>query len=821
VFAIYERENGWAEEKARGLTKFQVLAEHVNRKDDLGRAPLCAAAFMRQAASCKILIESGAKLGEKDKGWMRPLHYACIGGCEDSLKLLLEKTNEPQSINGVDKRMRQGPLHMAAGHGHANLCKVLIDYIEKSKMKAAQIVNFQDKKGRTPLHLAAYNGYDEVVEVLLTREATVNKPDKGGRTALHWAAYRGHQPAVIVLLSAILEKGLSIDAKDNQGYTPIHTAAVSDSFTCLQTLIKGGADVHTRDNLGRTALHLAATTGRIDAVMLLVHLFGLSNNMNAVDNSGQTALHKAAATNDSETEEVFETLLEAGVDHTLADNAGRTALHIACKEGVVETIFLLLQESPDVADCKSMVNLPDVAGNTCLHVAARYGHKMALTLLVQYGAEVNKAGKAGMTALHLAARYGNTDCVRFLVEKSARVDVIDDNGRTPLHAAAYNGSSHTASVLILAGTSAAIVDRFGRTALHYAGSSNDPAVCLVLLDAFSSPISADIRGRTPLHYAAVVDDSSECSKIFVEAGADLAAIDRMQVTPIHLACLNGHKETLEWLLEYLDDDSKVAAAVNALDSVKRSPLHYAAFGGHSLIVSTLLDSDGILADNADASGQTPLFAAAANGCTECLDLLLEAGADGNRMDESGRTAAMIAALRANEDALAKLVQPLGGGSDSESDEDSDGSGADEERPSTSACDPGAVDDRRRTALMMAAAVGSIKCVQIMLDERRSRPLAVDVDGMSAMHIALSSAGRSKDYDHAALNEIVEALVENVEMGHPPEMEDRFGRTAVHLAAMYGLRDPLSMLYGDCSVSVVVWFGDVIELLCPVSSSNVG
>eukprot|EP00729_Bicosta_minor_P005628 gene5628-910_t len=764
VFEIYDRDDGWPDEKAQGLTKFQVLEQHVNRKDDLGRSPLCAAAYMCQPECCKILLESGAHVSDKDKSWLRPLHWACIGGCEESSKLLLEKSKDFGLVNAVDRRMRQSPLHMAAANGHHDLCEVLVRHVEDNSkgitMKKSQLVNFQDRHGRTPIHLAAYNGYEMVLKTLLEHDGAGAKADKSGRTALHWAAHRGHQPVVVLLLSAFMEVDANVDGADSKGFTALHAATIADSVVCLQTLVKGGADVGVRDNRGRTALHLAAANGCIDSLRLLLHFaeHTAAADINGTDNSGQTALHKAAATDDSGTEIVIEMLLESGMDINLADNKGRTALHLACRGGNLESIFLLLSEAEEAAD----INAPDVAGNTCLHVAARFGHEAALTLLVRYGADVNTSGRFGMTALHVAARHGNADCVRTLLEKEARADPLDADGRTPLHAAGFNGSGQSAAILIEAGTLAGVVDRFGRTALHYAASSNGSKVCEVVLEALAGQAAfpADGRGRTPMHYAAVVDDVCDCIKLLSDSGGSITAGDRRHVTPMHLACLNGHKDTVEWLLEKLDSDEKVAAAVNALDSSNRSPLHYAAFGGHPAVLNVLLETDGVAADAGDVLGQTPLFAAAANGCCECVDLLLEAGADGNHMDVGGRIPAMVAALHSNDETA------------------------------TAACFSGAVDDAKRTTLMMAAHVGSSKCVEIMVAQVAATPDAVDLTGMNALHIALSSAGRSKKtYETEALNEIVELLLAKV----PPEAKDRYGRNAVHIAAIHGLEEALALL----------------------------
>jgi ankyrin repeat protein len=48
-------------------------------------------------------------------------------------------------------------------------------------------VNAWDKRGCTPLMLAAEKGRTETVEMLLSKGADVNAKDKHGNTALWWA----------------------------------------------------------------------------------------------------------------------------------------------------------------------------------------------------------------------------------------------------------------------------------------------------------------------------------------------------------------------------------------------------------------------------------------------------------------------------------------------------------------------------------------------------------------------------------------------------------------------------------------------------------
>jgi ankyrin repeat protein len=63
-----------------------------------------------------------------------------------------------------------------------------------------------DKRGNTPLHLAAFNDNGLMVTYLLDRGADVNVKTVEGVTPLHYAAYKGHLANMV----ALCQKGLQV-----------------------------------------------------------------------------------------------------------------------------------------------------------------------------------------------------------------------------------------------------------------------------------------------------------------------------------------------------------------------------------------------------------------------------------------------------------------------------------------------------------------------------------------------------------------------------------------------------------------------------------
>jgi ankyrin repeat protein len=75
-------------------------------------------------------------------------------------------------------------LHMAAWHGHLEVCRMLLDWGVK--------VNAVDWGKRTALHYAAWEGHLSVVQLLVERGADVRLKDDDGRTAAELARYFEH-----------------------------------------------------------------------------------------------------------------------------------------------------------------------------------------------------------------------------------------------------------------------------------------------------------------------------------------------------------------------------------------------------------------------------------------------------------------------------------------------------------------------------------------------------------------------------------------------------------------------------------------------------
>ena len=134
---------------------------------------------------------------------------------------------------------------------------------------------------------------------------SVGERDTLGRIPLHLAATYGADRSVIALL---LERRADIEARDNYGDTPLHTAIASDRLDVLVVLLENGADIEARDDFGDTPLHNAARASKPDVVAVLLD-FGA--DIEARDELDNTPLEEAAEHGDAATMSV---LLDRGAE---------------------------------------------------------------------------------------------------------------------------------------------------------------------------------------------------------------------------------------------------------------------------------------------------------------------------------------------------------------------------------------------------------------------------------------------------------------------------------------------------------------------------
>jgi cytohesin len=271
-----------------------------------------------------------------------PLGVAAIYNSDKVISLLLAR--------GVDLKSRSDALSLAATKGNDKVITLLlaagvdinehylgypitnaldppkgvpvnVDIVEKL-IAAGADVNVYDSIGRSPLQLVREEDADKIIPLLLAAGADVNRRSK------YYGSFPLHDSTGKKLELLLNAKGIDVNAKDEDGKTPLHWAMHPGMEKTVEQLLKvKGIDVNARDKEGDTPLHYASgnTVGgqysnyskaedkiSFDNIVRMLLAAGASPNLQ--NHSGETPLHTAA---DDGTDETIEMLLKAGAKRNI------------------------------------------------------------------------------------------------------------------------------------------------------------------------------------------------------------------------------------------------------------------------------------------------------------------------------------------------------------------------------------------------------------------------------------------------------------------------------------------------------------------------
>lgn len=295
---------------------------------------------------------------------------------------------------------------------------------------------------------------------------------------------------------------------------------------------------------------------------------------------------------------VFHQLLADGIDPFMHDENGHSAFRWAVTANHGEMVELLMERWRQLVYAnheREMGELwyTDLHGRSVLHVAARHGFVDLVKLFLPYE-DLENTFNGRPTPLHEAVQGGHQDVVQLVLRNGIDPTSVDENRQTALHVAAAKGYL------------AIVVQLFECRSFRWQGSGKQ-------IERF-----------------------------------DMAAKDRMGITPLHLAALGGHSGIIHYLLTK-------GASCSIQDSAGESVLLKAVHGGDAISVRILLDQVHILTKH--PSGVKLLHRAASRGYTHIIDILLN-----HRVDISSRargSSALELALAGGHDDAVQLLRSNG------------------------------------------------------------------------------------------------------------------------------------------------------------------
>ncbi|KAF5298214.1 hypothetical protein FQA39_LY02638 [Lamprigera yunnana] len=461
----------------KGHTDFvnNLLTNHarVDVFDIEGRSALHLAAEKGYLQVCDLLLSHKAFINSKSRVGRTALHLAAMNGYTHLVKFLIKDHNAVIDILTLRK---QTPLHLAAGAGQIEVCKLLLEL--------GANIDATDDLGQKPIHAAAQNNFSEVTQLFLQQHPSlVMATTKDGNTCAHIAASQG-SVTVIEELMKFDRQGVITARNKLTDATPLQIAAEGGHSEVVKALVRAGASCTDENKSGFTAVHLAAKNGHGQVLEVLRS----TNTLRITSKKlGVTALHIAAYFGQADTVRELLTNIPGTVKSdppsgaslvpTLGNESGMTPLHFAAFSGNENVVRLLLNSAGVQVDAASHEN-----GYNPMHLACFGGHTTVVGLLLSRSAELLEShDKHGRRGLHIAAMHGHYQMVEVLLGQGAEINATDKNGWTPLHYASRAGCFDVVKLLTESGASPKSETNLGAAPIWYAASEGHNDVLEYLL----------------------------------------------------------------------------------------------------------------------------------------------------------------------------------------------------------------------------------------------------------------------------------------------------------------------------------------------------
>ena len=435
---------------------------------------------------------------------------------------------------------------------------------------------------------------------------------------------------------------IDINRKDVFDRSPVMFAANFNDVEGLRRLLKQGADF-TQHGSARSPLTIAAMCNHTKCIQFLLDEVA-GYDVNEIDPKGETSLTVTCYKirfngNQFATEAMLLLLDKYKVDVNSTNRFGQTPLMVACNQGHLEGVKILLSKYSDVID----INVRDKTGWTAFANATYHGHIDIMKLVM----ETNKLDMQGMNDAFVKG-FGNRkslDGALYLIKhENIDINVTDYDGFSALTSLTERGNQSGIELLL----SEEYIDKiniykkskWGGTALTYAVFRSNIDVMKRLLDIDKSNSGGDNYNEE--NY---VNDAFAYASHMIMAHFDKfkrnhekiwdgmrylishCDIDvnyvyvhddpKKRTTALISACATGLADEVKLLLSKYTDNIDM----NIQDQNGKTAFMHAASKNHVEIVKLLLNAGDINIDAKDNDNATALMLAVFNSSIDVIKLL--------------------------------------------------------------------------------------------------------------------------------------------------------------------------------------------------------
>ncbi|KAJ9141384.1 hypothetical protein P3X46_031926 [Hevea brasiliensis] len=242
---------------------------------------------MATERAMRVVREMLRKVNKKGE---TALHVAARNGRSlGVLKAILSK-EDPQFAYPVNKD-KKSPLYLAVD---STCTKIVAELLNNPNSQSLDYDRRYGDYGETVLHTAVRRWDTEIVRMLLEKQSSLaKKEDKRGKIPLHYAAYEGSSSMVATLLdndeyiASQLQVMEALHIAATQGYKHVMNEIISRHPDCCKLT----------DTEGKSVLHYAVSSRNEEVLKAILEESSLISLIIEKDNNGKTPVHVFKALN--------------------------------------------------------------------------------------------------------------------------------------------------------------------------------------------------------------------------------------------------------------------------------------------------------------------------------------------------------------------------------------------------------------------------------------------------------------------------------------------------------------------------------------------
>jgi ankyrin repeat protein len=249
-----------------------------------------------------------------------------------------------------------------------------------------------------------------------------------------------------------------------------------------------------------------------------------------------------------------------------------------------------------------------------------------------------------------SVRHGKLKAAKLLIE-SGKIENLDKiiEGCTPLTLAASSGSLDIMKILITNGADVNKANNNDDLPIHIATEFKNYKMLNLLLENGSKVNEKNNRGHTPLFNATSISDLKMVI-LLLDHGADVHISDVCNWTPLCEACFRGDTIIAKLLIAKTDGDH-----INDMDNAGRTALMIATKYKRVDVVKLLIENGADINKINSPEGWTPLCIACYSGNLEIVKVLSEYG-NVNTTTSEGNSPIILAALNGYTEIVRILLE---------------------------------------------------------------------------------------------------------------------------------------------------------------------